>query len=143
MNPDSDLERMFEAQRVEDEMLAPAFKEFEGRFRGADERTPFATRRRPWTSAGIVAVTAGLILIVGIVGWVGTPRATDVRGPVVSELDVQRLNQACDEILATIEGIEPERSSSPEAREPEMDWQTVSDALLTFDPFIFSTRTSP
>ena len=142
MNQDIDLKRLYDAQREVDEALAPDFDDIESAIRANHELISASADRRPrgrisYTVAA-VAATVTIVIVMGLAASIITPRSGDPDILSASH-EMQRLNRACDDLLARLEGLDSELTNeNADTLDSEMNWQTVSDTLIRFDALSFN-----
>jgi len=138
---DNDLKRMFEAQRMVDEGLAPSFGDVDAKSHTARDLTPADFGRKSVSLPVLVALAAtSLSVVIVLANWLNIPRPD---GSTASPTDLQELNQVCDSLLVKIEELDLEMMTTVGTVAQEMDWPTGTDSLIPFEALSFNVRTSP
>ena len=134
MNDDSDLKRMFDAQRKVDEGAAPSFDHMYSGAVGSRAASPHSLRPK----IAVMCAVAVLVLLVVYLRESGPARKN---APPAVENDLIRLDQRCDSLLAAIQQteFEPTRSTDQDLN-PQMVWPTVTASLIPFDTLTLNTR---
>ncbi len=135
MSDDSDLQRMFDAQREFDEGTAPSFDLMHAR---AGSRVGYP--HSLWPKVAAMCVVAALVLFVVFLRDSGPPGENASR---VAEDDLERLNQRCESLLVSIRQAEFESTeSNDQDLNPQMVWPTITASLMPFETLALDTRTS-
>lgn len=132
---DSDLKRMFAAQREIDEQHAPVFdcmvaKSHVTNSQAGKVSPADPAQRKSRSAVMVVAVTATiLVLAVGWVTWIKAPSSLDQTVTATSQADLQRIDELCDSLLQTIRTMD-HAASDERFQDQEMQWPTGTDSLL-------------
>lgn len=147
MSEDSDLKRMFDAQRKIDEGLAPAFDEIHAKSLASRDASPVkSARKSPSLAIAMVSTAIVLLIVIGFFSWrnirnIPQPDEPHVASP--PQTDLQKLSHACDSLLATIRQMDSAAITQlTQESGQEMEWPTGTDSLIPFATLTMNTRNS-
>ena len=145
MTDDSDLKRMFDAQRKIDKGRAPSFEDIHSVSSVSRDTSPGRSVNE--SASLLVAVTVSVIalsVVIAIFTWTNIPQPDVQRALPTTQTDLQKLYQVCDSLLVTISEMDSTTNARPNHEtDEEMDWPTETDSLIPFDTLSFNVRTSP
>ena len=143
MSDDSELKRMFSAQRKIDEKLVPSFDEIHAKSSASGDTLPAPPVDTLFPMAIAVPAIALAAFII-ILTCVSLSEQHQQQVPSTAVTDTHRMNQVCDSLLGTIHALDSRTmAQTNQESDQEMEWPTGTDSLISFDTLSFSARTSP